>query len=85
MGRDRSAPEPGIPLPHLGAAATRALTAHGVVRLEQVARLSAGEVQALHGVGPYALRHLRAAMEAAGLAFRDDRDASPPASATSET
>ena len=69
--RSRSVPEPGIPLPRIGAAATRALTAHGVIRLEQVARLSEGEVRALHGVGPYALRHLRAAMDAAGLAFRD--------------
>ncbi|MEU4222144.1 hypothetical protein [Actinoplanes sp. NPDC026623] len=70
--RGRPAPEPGIPLPHLGAAATRALTARGVVRLEQVADLTEGEVRALHGVGPYALRHLRAAMDAAGLAFRGD-------------
>ncbi|NMO51786.1 DNA-binding protein [Actinoplanes sp. TBRC 11911] len=61
-----------MPLPHLGAAATRALTAQGVVRLEQVAGLSAAEVQALHGVGPYALGRLRAALDAAGLAFRDD-------------
>jgi len=51
-----------------------------VVRLEQVASLSEGEVQALHGVGPYAIRHLRAAMDAAGLAFRDDPGASPQAS-----
>jgi hypothetical protein len=58
----RPAPEPGIPLPRIGAAATRALTGQGVVRLEQVANLSEGEVQALHGVGPYALGHLRAAM-----------------------
>jgi hypothetical protein len=75
----RVVPEPGIPLPHLGAAATRALAARGVVGLEQVARLSAGEVQALRGVGPYALRHLYAAMDAAGLAFRDDPGASPRA------
>jgi hypothetical protein len=68
----RPAPEPGIPLPHIGAAATRALTAHGVVRLEQVARLSESDVQALHGVGPYALRQLRTAMDAAGLAFHND-------------
>jgi hypothetical protein len=68
----RSAPEPGTPLPHIGAPATRALTAHGVVRLEQVAELSEAEVQALHGVGPYAVRQLRTAMAAAGLAFRDD-------------
>jgi hypothetical protein len=79
IARDRPAPEPGTPLPHLGAAATRALTARGVVRLEQVATLSAGEVQALHGVGPYALSHLRAALDAAGLTFRDDPGTSPPA------
>jgi hypothetical protein len=78
-------PEPGIPLPHLGAAATRALTAQGVVRLDQVARLSESDVQALHGVGPYALRHLRTAMDAAGLSFRDDPAASPQAGATPET
>ncbi|MEU8234248.1 hypothetical protein AB0C12_32070 [Actinoplanes sp. NPDC048967] len=83
--RGRPEPEPGIPLPHIGAPATRALTAHGVVRLEQVAELSEREVQALHGVGPYALGRLRTAMEASGLTFRDDLDTSPPAGATPET
>ncbi|WP_127502740.1 hypothetical protein [Actinoplanes solisilvae] len=73
----RPAPEPGTPLPHLGAPATRALTARGVLRLEQVAGLTAGEVRALHGVGPYALRNLRAALDAAGLTFRDDPADSP--------
>jgi hypothetical protein len=68
----RPEPEPGTPLPHLGAAATRALTAHGLVRLEQVAGVPEGEVLALHGVGPYAVDRLRAAMDAAGLSFRDD-------------
>jgi hypothetical protein len=76
--KDRSAPEPGSPLPHIGASATRALTAHGVLRLEQVAALGEGEVRALHGVGPYALRQLRTAMAAAGLAFRDDPGAAKP-------
>ncbi|MEV6300643.1 hypothetical protein AB0M02_14645 [Actinoplanes sp. NPDC051861] len=66
----RPEPEPGVPLPHLGAAATRALTAHGVVRLEQVAGLTESEVRALHGVGPYAVDRLRAALDAAGLAFQ---------------
>jgi hypothetical protein len=56
-----------------------------VVRLEQVAELSEGEVQALHGVGPYALRHLRAAMDAAALAFRDDLGTSPQVTVTPET
>jgi hypothetical protein len=68
----RPGPDPGTPLPHLGAAATRALTAHGLERLEQVARLTESEVRALHGVGPYALDRLRAAMDAAGLSFRGD-------------
>jgi hypothetical protein len=76
--QSRSAPEPGTPLPHIGAAATRALTARGVLRLEQLAELSAGEVLALHGVGPYAVGHLRTAMDAAGLTFRDDPHPEPP-------
>ncbi|WP_433078397.1 hypothetical protein ACQP1P_37235 [Dactylosporangium sp. CA-052675] len=79
---DRPAPEPGVPLPHLGAAATRALTSRGVVNLEQVAELSEAEVRALHGVGPYALRHLRAAMDSAGLAFRDDPGTAPQVTVT---
>jgi hypothetical protein len=82
---DRSGSEPGIPLPHIGASATRALAAHGVVRLEQVTRFSEGEVQALHGVGPYALGRLRAAMAAAGLAFRDDPGTSPQSTTSAET
>jgi hypothetical protein len=83
--RDRSVPEPGLPLPHLGASATRALTERGVVRLEQVAGFSEGEVQALHGVGPYALSRLRTAMAEAGLAFRDAPDISRPSGTTTET
>ena len=75
--RGPAVPEPGIPLPHIGAPATRALNARGVVRLEQVAGLSEGEVRALHGVGPYALRHLRTALDAAGLAFRNDAGVTP--------
>lgn len=71
--RSPATPRPGTPLPHLGAPATRALAARGVTNLEQVAALTAAEVQALHGVGPYALRHLRAALDAAGLTFRDAR------------
>jgi hypothetical protein len=78
--RGRPAPEPGTPLPHIGAPATRALTAHGVLRLEQLAGLSEDEVLALHGVGPYALRHLRTALDAAGLAFRTDPGTTPTTS-----
>ncbi|MBL7262158.1 hypothetical protein [Paractinoplanes lichenicola] len=76
-------PVPGTPLPHIGAAATKALNARGVTRLEQVAMLSADEVQALHGVGPYALNHLRTALEEAGLAFNSGNQA--PAAADPRT
>ncbi|WP_249997525.1 hypothetical protein [Actinoplanes sp. M2I2] len=79
--QDRPELEPGTPLPHIGAPATRALNALGVVRLEQVAAFSEDQVQALHGVGPYALSRLGTAMAAAGLAFRDD----PAADARAET
>ncbi|MFC7272383.1 hypothetical protein ACFQS1_00190 [Paractinoplanes rhizophilus] len=77
-GPGRPEPEPGTPLPHLGAAATRALTARGAVSLERVAELSEAEVKEMHGVGPYALRHLRAAMDAAGLTFRDEAERARP-------
>jgi hypothetical protein len=77
-GPRRPEPEPGTPLPHLGAAATRALTARGAVSLERVAELSEAEVKEMHGVGPYALRHLRAAMDAAGLTFRDEAERARP-------
>ena len=83
--RSRPAPEPGTPLPHIGAPATRALTAHGVLRLEQLTGLSEDEVLALHGVGPYALRHLRTAMDAAGLAFRTGPGPSPQTGASPTT
>ena len=72
LQRCRPEPAPGTSLPRIGASATRALTAHGVTRLEEVAALSSAEVQALPGVGPYALRRLREAMDVAGLAFRGD-------------
>lgn len=59
-------------LPRIGAPATRALAAIGVTRLSQVAELRADDVLALHGVGPRAIRLLRAALADRGLTFRDD-------------
>ncbi|MEU4766013.1 hypothetical protein AB0H12_22410 [Actinosynnema sp. NPDC023794] len=47
----------------IGRPATRALTAIGVTTLAQVARLSDAELLAVHGVGPKAVRVLRAALE----------------------
>lgn len=58
------------PLPAgIGAPARRALAAAGIVRLAQLADVSEREVAALHGVGPKALRVLRAALEEAGWGF----------------
>ncbi|TQM85162.1 hypothetical protein FHX81_7635 [Saccharothrix saharensis] len=47
----------------IGRPATRALTAIGVTTLAQVARLGDAELLAVHGVGPKAVRVLRAALD----------------------
>ena len=52
----------------IGAPATRALHAAGYTRLEQLAGVPERELGRLHGVGPKALRILRAALEERGLA-----------------
>lgn len=70
--RERPAVEPGTPLPRIGAPATRALTAHGVTRLEQLSGMSAAELSSLHGVGPVAVARLREAMRDAGMALREE-------------
>ena len=57
-------------LPRIGAPATRALTAAGYTTLESVAAVPDEELLALHGVGPRAIRLLRAALEAHHLTFR---------------
>ncbi|MEV6070359.1 DNA-binding protein [Nocardia sp. NPDC052001] len=58
------------PLPRgIGAPATRALTAAGYRRLEQLAGVSEAELLALHGVGPKAIRLLGAALAEQGLAL----------------
>lgn len=72
--RRRPQPAPGTALPKIGAPATRALTARGLTRLDQLTTITAAELAALHGVGPHALRVLRQAMDDAGLAFRQDLD-----------
>jgi len=66
--RERPEPEPGTPLPRIGAPATRALHNRGITRLEQLAAVTEAELAALHGVGPKALRILAAAMATAGPA-----------------
>ena len=53
----------------IGNPATRALALAGYYRLEQLPQVSAKELLALHGVGPKAVRLLRAALAERGLAL----------------
>lgn len=58
------------PLPHdIAAPARRALAAAGITRLAQLTEVTEREVAALHGIGPNALRVLRAALDEAGWGF----------------
>ncbi|MBF6172685.1 DNA-binding protein [Nocardia blacklockiae] len=53
----------------IGAPATRALLAAGYARLEQLSGVPERELAALHGVGPKAIRVLRAALDEQGLSL----------------
>jgi hypothetical protein len=53
----------------LAAPARRALAGAGIHRLEQLTAFSEGQLMQLHGFGPNALKQLRAALTAIGLAF----------------
>jgi hypothetical protein len=48
--------------PELAQPARRALANAGILRLDQLTRLSEDEVSRLHGIGPNALRQLRRAL-----------------------
>ncbi|MFI1933981.1 DNA-binding protein [Streptomyces sp. NPDC020330] len=65
--------EPGTPaddFPHgVGNPARRALRTAGHTRLDRLTTVTAAELLALHGVGPKAIRVLREALAAEGLAF----------------
>ena len=54
-------------LPPMSRPARAAFALVGLTRLEQFAGRSAGELLALHGVGPKSIRELREALVAAGL------------------
>jgi hypothetical protein len=56
-------------LPRIGAPATGALRLAGYTRLDQLAGVPERELAQLHGVGPKALRILRAALAERGLSF----------------
>ena len=68
MPKQRSARKSDLP-PGLAAPAMRALSAAGVSRLAQLAKLTEADLARMHGIGPSALRQLRAAMAARGLEF----------------
>ncbi len=57
-------------LPMIGAPATRALNGAGYTRLEQLTQATEAELMALHGFGPRALRILKEALAARGLALK---------------
>jgi len=59
--------------PGLSQPALRALATAGYQRLADFARASEAEVLALHGVGPKAIRILRPALAARGIAFASTR------------
>lgn len=58
-------------LPPLGRPANSALLQAGITSLEQVALHCPGELLAMHGVGPRAVRLLLAALEERGLKFAE--------------
>jgi predicted flap endonuclease-1-like 5' DNA nuclease len=59
------------PLPQIGAPATRALAARGITRLADLTHYRSEDLLALHGVGPKAIRLLRAALAEQGMSFAE--------------
>jgi len=71
--RRRPARPTGLPLPSIGAPATRALRAAGRTTLESITQMTEDGLGAIHGVGPVAVERLRQALEGAGLSFHPPR------------
>ena len=63
-------PETDLPK-GLAAPARRALAGAGYQRLAQLSKVSEAEIKQLHGIGPNALKQLRAALKAKGLSFAE--------------
>ncbi len=59
-----------IPLPKIGAPATRALNSIGIYNLEQLTKFTEKEIMDLHGMGPKALGILKVEMQINGLSFK---------------
>jgi mannose-6-phosphate isomerase-like protein (cupin superfamily) len=56
--------------PKLPAPARRALSGAGFTRLDQLTQVSESSLSKLHGIGPTAIKALRAALDRRGLAFK---------------
>jgi hypothetical protein len=69
MSENEAAESGQLPVEQLAAPARRALAAAGITRLSDLTRITEKEISSLHGIGPNAVRTLRAALEAHGLAF----------------
>jgi DNA-directed RNA polymerase alpha subunit len=57
-------------LPKLAASARRALENANIRGLDDLANRSESDIADLHGVGPNALKQLKASLKAKGLSFR---------------
>ncbi len=60
------------PLPNLAAPAQRALEAAGMRSLEDLAKVSELELEAMHGIGHKAMRALQDALLENGLSLRQE-------------
>ncbi|HVN53803.1 MAG TPA: hypothetical protein VMT46_05685 [Anaerolineaceae bacterium] len=60
-------------MPKLAALARRALEGAGITRLEQMAKINEKELLKLHGMGPNALKTLKAALGEKGLEFQKEQ------------
>ena len=66
----QDAPVPTEYPQRLGRTARRELALHGYTRYDQLTRVTPAELQAIHGVGPTAIRILVEELAARGLAFK---------------
>ncbi len=61
-----------IPWDQLAAPAQRALAGAGYKNLEDMARVSEGQIKRLHGIGPRAIETLKNALREQGMEFAKD-------------
>lgn len=60
-------------LPKIGNPATRALSSVGITRLSELKSISASELMALHGFGPYALKKIKEALREKGWSLKQEK------------